>query len=82
MYIRLCIWVGVVGEELVCDREPNSDRDRHPIAVIMNYHMNLASLLSWTQLLSLSTSKLAETIAPGCMLANNGSLGISKSAPT
>ena len=53
MYKRLGMWAAAVGEELVCDRLPN-DRDSHAVAVIMNYLMNLASLLSWTQLLSLS----------------------------
>ena len=28
--------MAVVGEELVCDSYPNTDRDRHTVAVIMN----------------------------------------------
>lgn len=28
------IWEAVIGEELVCDREPNNPRDRYAVAVI------------------------------------------------
>ena len=80
--IYKAMWAAAVGEELVCDREPNNDIGRYAIAVIMK-HLHLLNgprFLAFLDSIALFTSGFAEAIAPDDASADKDRpLGIRKS---
>ena len=60
----MATWAAAVGEELVCDSEPNNDRDGYTVMVMMN-HLLLKYGLPLLSLLGSDHSFHLQTIVPG-----------------